>query len=71
MDFALEVDWGSKTEQDFQDGSVSVSSTVLVSPRRKALRNSLLWRVDRCPIRYCTRPIVPGNRTRFEADRPD
>ena len=40
MDFALEVDWGSKTEQEFQDGSVSVASAVLASPRRGVLCNA-------------------------------
>ena len=71
MDFALEVDWGSKTVQEVQDGSVSVVSAVLASPRRTALRNAPLNRVGRCPVRDCTRPLVPGKRTRFEADKPD
>ena len=71
MDFALEIDWGSKSEQEFQDGSVSAMSVVLASPRRTAPRNALLCRVGRCPVRDCTRPLVSSKRTRFEADRPD
>jgi len=71
MDFALEVDWGSKTEQEFQDGSVSVASAVLASPRRSTLRNSLLCRVGRCPVRKCDRPLLPGKRTRFDVADPE
>ena len=71
MDFALEVDWGSKTEQEFQDGSVSVASADLVSPRRTALRNSLLFRVGRCPVKDCTRELIIGARNRYELTRPD
>ena len=63
MYFALEIDWGSKSEQEFQDGSVSAMSVVLASPRRKAPRNALLCRVGRVPVRDSTRPLVPGKRT--------
>jgi hypothetical protein len=71
MDFALEVDWGSKTEQEFQDGSVSVASADLASPRSTALRNTLLNRVGRCPVKDCIRGLIIGARKRVEVTQPD
>ena len=60
MGFALKIDWGSKSEQEFQDGSASTVSAVLASPRRRVRCNALLYRVDRFLIRDCTRPLLPN-----------
>jgi len=71
MDFALEVDWGSKTDQEFQDGSVSVASAVLASPRCRVLCNAVLRRVGRCPVKDCCRHVIPNNRASYETVGPD
>ena len=65
MDFALEIDWGSKIEQEFQGGSVSAVSAVLASPRHTVLCNALLCSVGRCPVSNRTRSRVPGRKRIF------
>ena len=70
MDFALEIDWGSKTEQEFHDGSVSDMSAVLASHRRRVCCNALLCRLGRCPIKECERTLMPGRKRAICAHRP-
>ena len=71
MHFALEVDWGSKIEQGFQDGYVSAVSAVLASPRCRVLCKALLSSVGRCPVKDYCRHVIPNNRASYETVGPD
>ena len=62
MASVLEIDWGSKSAKEIEEGSVNKFIAHLVSPRRLMSYTCLLCRVGRCPVKDCCK-ILENHQT--------
>ena len=63
MASVLEFDWGSKTANAIEEGSVNIFMVELASPRRLMPHISLLCRMGRCPVIDCFQILEKCKRT--------